>query len=430
MSADPEIAFFLAQQERKRWTASQAAVQAATPPTETPDAAMTSAPENVTTIESVLAEILARQRHAENQEALARHRAAEERAALMAELADMRERLSMAMASPPRYPAASPQQQASPVSYQLPPAPAEQGVPPMKQAPPPGYQYQAPPPYYPQYVPSPAVVPVDVKQFTLTSDPVAWLDQAELAATAARAQTGQPWDPNSSYLTDIVANKILPSKVKWYRSLVTQYGSLGWNFFREQFLKEHLKVLPEWQNDHDLRHLVETTPGSKTSVAAYTDKFRSFVSHRDDAQTSPDVKKMYVFGLPVKKIQVDLLNALYKNKPDGATLDSLMSAANVSTFIHSSVKVFQDKTAAPKGLSDPMELGAAAMQSQQRGQPPAQKTQWRQQSDRPKTNFDLSGVPEVLRKQRKAAGQCLACGSKEHFLRDCKEAKPKKQGKE
>eukprot|EP00955_Chlamydomonas_euryale_P006814 72716-Chlamydomonas_euryale.AAC.1 len=59
-----------------------------------------------------------------------------------------------------------------------------------------------------------------------------------------------------------------------------------------------------------------------------------------------------------------------------------MSAANVSTFIHSSVKVFKDKTAAPKGLSDPMELGATAMHSQQRGQPPAQKTQWRQQSDR------------------------------------------------
>eukprot|EP00955_Chlamydomonas_euryale_P001928 21569-Chlamydomonas_euryale.AAC.1 len=164
------------------------------------------------------------------------------------------------------------------------------------------------------------------------------------------------------------------------------------------------------------------------SIAAYTDKFRELVSYRPDAQTSEDVKYQYIKGLPVRKVSKKLLDAMYYRKEEGNTLDSLMSAANVSTFLHNSVRVFQGLDSDSTSKSDPMQLGAADMQSQQRRQ--SGQAGKANQSDKPRVNFDLSGVSQDVRQQRKSAGACLACGSKDHFLRDCPEAKPKKkQGK-
>eukprot|EP00955_Chlamydomonas_euryale_P032521 342115-Chlamydomonas_euryale.AAC.1 len=97
-----------------------------------------------------------------------------------------------------------------------------------------------------QAVPTLSVVPVEISKFTEKTDPTAWLNQAELAADAARAQTGQRWDRATSYLTEIVASKLLPSKVNWYKGLVQLHGPLSWDQFRTEFLKEHLKVVPEW----------------------------------------------------------------------------------------------------------------------------------------------------------------------------------------
>eukprot|EP00955_Chlamydomonas_euryale_P063038 358532-Chlamydomonas_euryale.AAC.9 len=153
------------------------------------------------------------------------------------------------------------------------------------------------------------------------------------------------------------ARKLLPSKQQWYLNLRTSnHGQPPmWAHFKDEFLREHDRIAPAEKDAHALQCLVNRRASSKLSVQDYVDRFRELVSRRQDAQTSKNVMRMFIFGLRVKKLQEELREAMPRDNRDAASLDAMMTFVTNGDFIYQTGQAMAQ--APTTTAADPMQLG-------------------------------------------------------------------------